>query len=95
MEVIVSPGAAADLDDIWDYSAARWSEDQAEQYIRQVWSAVEAVAADPRKARKCDDIRPGYRRYEVGSHILFVRIIENRLEVIRILHQRMDVDQHL
>ena len=93
--IVLSPRAQADLEDIWDYTAARWSEGQAERYIRDLWQAIETVAHDPRKGRACDGIRPGYRKYLVGVHVLFYRMFNDGVEIVRILHQRMDFDKHL
>jgi toxin ParE1/3/4 len=53
------------------------------------------VAKDPEVGRACDDVRPGYRRYSVGSHVLFYRVSAAATVVVRILHQRMDVERHL
>jgi len=47
---VLSPRAQADVEDIWNYTAENWGEPQAERYIRQLQEAIEAVAADPRKA---------------------------------------------
>ena len=66
---VLSPRAQADLDEIWSYTATTWDDNQAERYIRDIWLAIRMPAADPRKARACDGIRPGYRRYTVGSHV--------------------------
>ena len=95
MKLVVSPRARADIDEIWKYTAHRWGERQAEVYLRLVEEGVNAVAANPAVGRPCDEVRPGYRRYPLGSHVLFYRVSAERVVVIRILHQRMDVDRHL
>jgi toxin ParE1/3/4 len=93
--VVVTPRARRDIDEIWSYSADLWSDVQAENYIRQLWAAIEFVAADVRRSTTCDDIRQGYRRYAVGSHVVFFAMTEEGLTVVRILHQRMDFRRHL
>jgi toxin ParE1/3/4 len=95
MRFIVSPRARTDIDDIWNYTVGHWGERQAEIYIRLVKAAVEAVVKDPKVGRICDDVRPGYRRYPVGSHVLFYRVTAEAIVVVRILHRRMDVERHL
>ena len=95
MRFVVSPRAQADIDDIWEYTVEHWGLRQAEIYLRLIKEAVEAVAADPKVGRNCDDVRPGYRRYLVGSHVLFYRVTATAVVVVRILHQRMDVERHL
>lgn len=91
----LSPRAQADLDEIWDFTAKRWGLDQAETYTRLLQGAIETIAAEPTRGRACDDIRAGYRKYPVGSHVLFYRKTEAGTDVVRILHQRMDVIRHL
>jgi toxin ParE1/3/4 len=93
---LLSPAAQADLEQIWDYTHDRWGVDQAEEYLRELQRAIERAAANPRIGRDCDEIRPGYRKLAAGSHTLFYRVTaEGRIDVVRVLHQRMDVDRHL
>jgi toxin ParE1/3/4 len=92
---VLSPRAQRDIDEIWDYSASIWGVQQAEVYVRQIRRAVEIVAEDPYRGRSCDNIRAGYRKYPAGSHFVFYRVVEGGIDVVRILHQRMDFDQHL
>jgi toxin ParE1/3/4 len=92
---VLSPLAQADIDDIWTYTAENWDDRQAERYIRELQRAIETVAVDPRKGQVCDDIRPGYRRFRVGSHVLFFRLVDGVTDIVRILHQRMDFERHL
>lgn len=93
--VVLSPRAQADLDAIWNYTIEHWGADQAERYVREIWQAIAVVAADPRRAQSCDDIRAGYRKYAVGSHVIFFRMPDNTIDVVRILHARMDFVRHI
>jgi toxin ParE1/3/4 len=94
-EYVLSPRARADLDDIWDYSVVRWGVVHTERYQRGLWHAIQICAADPQQGRDCGDIRAGYYRYPVGSHVLFYRLTATGIDVVRILHQRMDFERHL
>lgn len=94
-DVVFSPAAQVDIEQIWDYTCDRWDADQAERYIRALQSAVERVAENPLIGRACDEVRVGYRRHAVGSHTLYYRIAGDLIVVVRVLHQRMDVDQHV
>jgi toxin ParE1/3/4 len=91
----LSPAAQSDVADIWDYTAEKWGTEQAEAYVRRIHRAVQAVAADHWLGRSCDEIRPGYWKYMVGSHLLFYRIDQNGIDVVRILHSQMDFERHL
>jgi toxin ParE1/3/4 len=93
---LLSPAAQADLEQIWDYTHDRWGVDQAEEYLRELQRAIERAAANPQIGRACDEIRRGYRKLVAGSHTLFYRVsAEGAIDVVRVLHQRMDVDRHL
>ena len=89
------PRARRDIEEIWDCSVAAWGVRQAENYVRQVQRSLEILANYPRLGRACDDIRPGYRKHPTGSHVVFYRIDEDGIEVVRILHQRMDFEPRL
>jgi toxin ParE1/3/4 len=93
---VLSPRARADLDAIWDYSVAHWGSDRTELYIRELQRAIEYLSADPRRrGRQCDEIRTGYFKHSVGSHVLFYRLTGDGIDVVRILHSRMDFGRHL
>ncbi len=92
---VLLPRAQADLDEIWDYSANLWGIEQANRYARDLRSGVESVACDPLRGRSCNAIRPGYYRYSVSSHVIFYRLTSAGIEIVRVLHQRMDFRRHL
>ncbi|MDX2237725.1 MAG: type II toxin-antitoxin system RelE/ParE family toxin [Hyphomonadaceae bacterium] len=88
--------AAADLEAIWDYTANTWSIAQAETYTRLLKRACEDLVAGRLLGTPIEDVRAGYRKALVGSHVLFVRSADDGVvEIVRILHQRMDIDRAL
>lgn len=91
----LTPAARRDLSSIWDSTEERWGAQQAASYLEDLRRAIERIAADPMRGRPCDEIREGYRRYASGSHLIFYQPRSQGVDVIRILHQRMDVDRHL
>ena len=94
-QVVLTPRAQADLDEIWDYTADRWGLDQAETYTRQLWKDIAIVANRPSLGRECTEVRRGYRMYASGSHVLFYRHTADSIDVVRILHERMDYERHI
>lgn len=95
MRILLSPRAHGDIEHIWQYSAQNWGIEQAELYIRQIAAHIEQLSTHPHLARPCPEIRPGYAKYRTGAHFLYLRRQNDALEVIRILHESMDVAQHL
>ena len=90
----LSRRAKADLDEIWDYSLNRWGDQQAAAYHRQIYTTIGMIAERPDLGWPDSNLRPGYRRRSVGSHVIFYRV-SGMVEIVRILHQNMDAKFHL
>jgi toxin ParE1/3/4 len=96
MRVHLSPAAQADLDGIWRYTVHTWGVRQAERYVETIRDTALGLAAGTQISRSAAEIRAGYRKAIAGMHLLFFKIEEDgTINVIRILHQQMDVEQHL
>ncbi|MDX8520319.1 type II toxin-antitoxin system RelE/ParE family toxin [Mesorhizobium dulcispinae] len=94
-EVRFSPKAKADFDGIWNYSLDRWGAERAEAYVRSIHSVLTLIDEFPAIARNASDVRPGLLKYAVGSHVVYLRMNEQSIDVVRILHQQMDYPKHL
>ncbi|WP_305046398.1 type II toxin-antitoxin system RelE/ParE family toxin [Geoalkalibacter sp.] len=93
--ILLSPRAKLDLSEIWDYTLWQWGGEQAEKYVRELWSAMENSATDPARCPDIGDVRSGYRKTRAGSHVIFFKVTDDAIEVVRILHQKMDFDRHI
>ncbi len=93
--IVLSPRAKLDLGAIWDYTLSQWGVDQAEKYVRGLWSAMEQAASESAKSVDIGDVRKGYRKVRYGSHVIFLKITAAGVDVVRILHKRMDFDHYL
>jgi toxin ParE1/3/4 len=55
---------------------------------------MRSAGCRPQKGAR--DIRPGYLQIAVGSHVLFYRVGDGgKIDIVRILHRRMDVESRL
>lgn len=90
----LSPLAEADMEDIWLYTFQNWSVEQADRYHAALVAAFEGLASGLKSGRAVD-IRERYFRYAVGSHCVFYRLSDSSLDVVRVLHQKMDANRHL
>jgi toxin ParE1/3/4 len=53
------------------------------------------VTDQRRIGRAIDEIRAGYFKLSVGSHFLCYRVTDLGIDIVRILHQRMDIPERL
>ncbi|MCB1341193.1 MAG: type II toxin-antitoxin system RelE/ParE family toxin [Pseudooceanicola sp.] len=91
--VVFTPAAASDINAIWDYTAHTWGIDQAEAYLDAIRDACAQLASGSGAGRPVS-ARGGYFKLAVGRHFLFYRAKGQDLEIVRILHQRMDAERH-
>ncbi|CAN5254506.1 type II toxin-antitoxin system RelE/ParE family toxin [soil metagenome] len=90
---VLRPKARADLDGIWNDTARHWSPEQAERYIRLIMQACNDVSVGIVSGSSAETIRADYFKLPIGSHIVFYRVGEGSvLDIIRILHQRLDLE---
>lgn len=93
---LLTTAARKDLVDIGGFTTESWGKRQRDKYLKQLDDAFKLLARQPEIGRDADDIRPGYKKFSQGSHIIFYRAgTESKIVVIRILHNSMDVDQRL
>ena len=91
----LSPAARADVEESRDYTVRNWGEAPAERYTRDIRDACEALGDGTLSVRSAEDIRAGYRKAAVGSHVMSFRVRADVVEVVRILHRSVDVGRHI
>jgi toxin ParE1/3/4 len=67
------------------------------RYLNLIFEEISFLTLNPFAGDNFSHVRKGYFRSKVKSHLIFYRIDEKKklLEIIRILHIQMDVDNHL
>ena len=93
----ISNEAQNDLENIWLYTFKTWSTEQADRYYNLILDEIEYLAKNPDIGKDYSHVRKGYLRSKVKSHFIFYKINkkENLIEIIRILHQQMDIENRL
>ncbi len=93
----LSVEAGKDLEKIWAYTFETWSKEQADRYIHQIIEEIEYIAIKPENGKDFSYVRKGYLRTKVKFHFVFYKIdTKNKIvEIIRILHQKMDIENRL
>ncbi len=93
--LIIRPAAENDLISIWQYTFETWGVRQADRYIGDLSAAFKEVAAGRLIAKSASHVRAGYRQVKVGRHVVFLQDLSDRIEVVRVLHERVDARRGL
>ena len=95
MRIVISSAAEADLANIFNYTLTNWGESQAEAYLDALTARFAWLSANRSLWRERNDLQPGLYSHLEGRHLIFYREAENRLQIIRVLHQRMDPERYI
>jgi|TARA_B110000967_G_scaffold114767_1_gene117458 toxin ParE1/3/4 len=91
LTLIKSPTSEEDLIDIWLYIA----EDQpvnADRLLDRLNEAMIKLTEMPKMGVERSELIKGLRSYPLGKYILYYRIKDNDLEVVRVLSSSRDID---
>lgn len=96
MKFLISKKASEDIEKIWLYTYKNWSQEQADRYYNLILDEIEYIAENFESGKSVDYIKKGYRATVVKSHIIFYKKSKhNIVEIIRVLHQKMDVENRI
>jgi toxin ParE1/3/4 len=94
---ILSPEADADLEHIYTYTLDTWGKRQLVAYEGLMGTALDAIADNPNLIghKERFDLADECYLYHVGHHIIAYRQKNWTIEIIRVLHERMDISAQL
>jgi toxin ParE1/3/4 len=88
--------AVDDLTQIWNYTFDKWSEKQADKYYQMLLDNCSVAAFNPEIGRNYSIVIDNLLGFRAGRHIIFYRqCAEDEIEIIRILHEQMDLKNRL
>jgi toxin ParE1/3/4 len=95
MRLNLLPAARRDLARIWADTATRWDTAQADSYVLAINHRLEAIVDFPSSYPEYRSRHGTFRKAASGEHVIFYRSEPERVEVVRILHNRMDLDAQI
>lgn len=93
--LVFSAQAERDIDAIHHYTLTTWGEQQLQTYSQLLARAFAAIRANPAIGRDAVEIAGNYKKRSVGQHVVFYKIEQQTISVVRVLHSRMDFARHL
>ena len=92
----ISKLAEADIDNIWLYTLENWSFVQANRYYRLIYQEIDFIVEDFESGKNISEVKDGYRQAKVKSHlIIYKKADDGIIEILRVLHQMMDIPNKL
>ena len=97
MPAKIYPAAKERILEIWAYTEKKWSEKQADAYVRELVAEIETVAVQRHRWRPVfDGALQGVYFFRHRHHYVFFReLSKKRLGVISVLHEQMDIPARL
>lgn len=91
--VLKRPEAENDLDEIWWY-IAQDNPHNADKFLDRIQEKLLALAAFPSMGASRADLQAGLRCLPVGNYLIFYFPLADGIDVVRVLHGRMDIERH-
>jgi len=90
----LSKASQDDLKQIKSYSYATWGIKRTQKYLTTIENTLETLVISPDLGKNRDELIAGLFSFKINKHIIFYRCNDKELEVVRILHARMNIPDH-
>ena len=95
-KVALRQRAIDDLNNIWFYTFEEWSEKQADKYYATLEFTCMQIGENPQLGSEYKEISDNLLGLRTGKNIIFYQVIsKDEIEIIRILHEQMDLKNRL
>lgn len=95
LQINKRPLANEDLINIWIFTYENWGADQADLYLDRMEEKIFSLAENPKKYRLRQQFTPAVRICPHESHIIIYIDDSDSIDIIRVLHDSMDTEQHI
>jgi toxin ParE1/3/4 len=85
------PTASREIESIIDYVASQNGFDAAECFLNNINQKCLRLASFPNMGRKRDELEPFLRSFPIGSYLIFYRITEEGIEILRFVSGYQDL----
>lgn len=93
--ILRRPHAADDLVGIWLNTFDKWGEEQADRYLDDIENTLMLLSDQPLISAERPEFDPPVRIHHHKHHLLIYLLVDGGIEVIRVLHERMNIDNYL
>ena len=94
-QYVLAEAAKNDLQEIYDFGIYKFGYAQATKYLEGLQDYFDALTKNPDIGKQRDEIKAGLYSLPHVSHVIFYRILPDRIRIVRVLHGRSDIPKHL
>ncbi len=95
LKIRLTQAAEQQLEGIWLYTLNEWSEVQASQYVSMIEQGIMQLLDNPYIGKARPEIQKDLRSLQIQKHLVFYRVGTEYIDIIGILHSRMDTGKWL
>ncbi|MBA5628348.1 type II toxin-antitoxin system RelE/ParE family toxin [Moheibacter lacus] len=90
---ILSKKSQEDIESIYEYGNFRFGKDVAIQYLIELKNCFENLSENPEMGKNRNEIKQGLFSFPFVSHVIFYRILQNHIRIVRVLHGSRDIQK--
>ena len=94
-KLVLSPASKEDLKEIYRYGNEKWGKNQSSAYLDDLKERMWSLIFIPLIGKERHDLLLDVRSVPFKSHVLFYRVTQDAVEIIRVLHGRQDPNNHI
>lgn len=94
LEYEFTPEARVDLLGITSYTVEQWGKKQANRYVDGLIDHIKKLTQTPNIGKSCNHLIEGLQSFPYEQHKIYYSIMNNKLVIIRVLHQNMNEPNH-
>ena len=91
----ILPQAVKDLESTYEFTFTSWRNHQAEKYQDELYDAMITICQNPQIGSIYYFKKGNYRKLNANRHLIFYRQTNVEIVIVRILHERMDLNLNL
>jgi toxin ParE1/3/4 len=95
LKLLIKPVAEKDLEKIFEYTYLTWGFEQAEEYQDDLFHGMQLLLEQNELGKIYPYSNIPYRKLHVNRHLIFYRIEKQSCTIIRIFHERMNIEKHV
>ncbi len=90
-KLVKTSKAKNDLVAIWQYTYEEWGRERANAYLMELEVSLKLLLNNPMLYQERNEFDPPIRFMKFKRHICIYLIIDFEVQVIRVLHENMDI----